>query len=294
MLPKNLSLILALFALIGSAFAENSTTDRTREILGARGTYGAPPRLANGHVDNERLLKELRDIHANTYHWLIWTKTNDWDDLKLFLPKARAEKIKVWVTLVPPSESAPKTAWYSEPFRLDYVRWAEEFARLSLQETNLVAWSVDDFTHNLNFFTPEYLGKILNASREINPKLAFVPCCYFKAMTPQFAEKYAPLLDGILFPYRAESAGGNLKDSTLLEPEMEKLRALFGPKMPIILDVYATAHSRLGPSTPEYVEDLVKRGLKSCDGVLIYCHQDPKRSPEKYKVLKKVFGNSRK
>lgn len=62
---------------------------------GAYGTYGNPPRLDNGRVDFHRLLFELKDIHADTYHWLILEKTTDWDDLKQFLPLARNAKIKV-------------------------------------------------------------------------------------------------------------------------------------------------------------------------------------------------------
>ena len=43
---------------------------------------------------------------------------------------------------------------YSEPFRLDYGRWAEEIARLSLQHTNLTGWVIDDFYANHAVFTP--------------------------------------------------------------------------------------------------------------------------------------------
>ena len=39
---------------------------------------------------------------------------------------------RVW----PPSESPPSYGrQYSEPFRLDYARWAEEIARLSIVAT---------------------------------------------------------------------------------------------------------------------------------------------------------------
>ncbi|PYJ08639.1 MAG: hypothetical protein DME25_00955 [Verrucomicrobia bacterium] len=122
------------------------------------------------------------------------------------------------LAVVPPSESPPHSKLYAEPFRLDYVRWAVEFARLSLRETNLVAWSIDDFTHNLKFYTPAYLKQMLDASRQINPRLAFVPCCYYPAITERFATNYSPLMDGILFPYRHESAGASLKDPSLVEP----------------------------------------------------------------------------
>ena len=256
---------------------------RSDVIRGARGTYGAPPRLANRHVDIPKLLAELQDIHANTYHWLQRSST-DWDDLQAFLPKARAKKIKVWITLVPPSEPPA-----SEPFKLDYLRWAKEIATLSVREPNLVAWSIDDFVHNLKLFTPQHVSQMTAAAHAINPKLAFVPCCYFKQMKPAFVASYSQYLDGVLFPYRAESVGWNLKDPTLIESEMRQLRELWGPSVPMVLDIYATAHSRLGPSTPEYVRELIIRGHKVCDGVLIYCHQDPQRNAEKYKVIREQF-----
>src|SRR5436190_12296038 len=143
---------------------------------------------------------------------------------------------------------------YAEPFRLDYERWAIEFAKLSLREPSLVAWSIDDFTHNLKFYTPDYFNRILHAARQINPKLAFVPCCYYPAITAQFATNYGPLIDGILFPYRHESAGANLTDASKVEAELQAIKHIVGPSLPVILDIYASPHSRLGPTTSEYVE----------------------------------------
>lgn len=52
------------------------------------GTYAGLPRLSNGRADLNKLLKQLKDLNANTYNWLIWQNENDWDDLKLFLPIA--------------------------------------------------------------------------------------------------------------------------------------------------------------------------------------------------------------
>lgn len=180
---------------------------------------------------------------------------------------------------------------YAEPFRLDYDRWAVEFSKLSLRETNLVAWSIDDFTHNLGVYTPEHLRKMLESARAINPRLAFVPCCYYKSITPEFVTNYRPLLDGILFPYRHESGGANLKDPDLAEPEIKKIRELAGADLPIILDVYATAHSRLGKTTPEYVEQVMTQGRRFADGVMIYCHQNPVTESAKYGIIKRLFSS---
>jgi hypothetical protein len=242
-------------------------------------------------VDVDRLIAQLVELHANTYSFCIHGYATDWDDLKLILPRAREKGIRVWGSLVPPSESFPRTKMFAEPFRLDYERWAVEFAKLSLQETNLVAWSIDDFTHNLaKTYTPAYVKRMLDASHQINPKLAFVPCCYFPTIKPAFVTNYCSLIDGILFPYRHESAGANLKDPSLVEPEVKQIKALVGPSFPVVLDLYATAHSRLGATTPEYIEQAMTAGHHAADGVMIYCHQDPEKNPEKYQIIKRLFG----
>jgi hypothetical protein len=270
-----------------AAAEETGTVDREQAIRGSFGTYDSAPRGKDGHVDISRLLSELVDIRANTYHWLIAHASTDWEDLHRFLPLARERHVRVWVCLLPPSESAPHGRQYSEPFRLDYERWAIELAKLSAREPNLVAWSIDDYTHNLNSFTPERMRKILAPTREISPALAFVPCTYFPKVTPQFAENYRGLVDGLLFPYRHESNKPNLTDASLVEEEVKKIKAIVGPSLPVIVDVYATAHSRLGSSTPEYVRAVMVTGKKYADGVHVYCHQNPKS--EKYRVIKELF-----
>lgn len=257
---------------------------------GCFGTYDGEPRLPNGRVDVQTLLAELIELKANSYNWLIWHGPDDWADLKTFLPLARHHHLNVWVTLVPPSESPPKTIKYSEPFRLDYRRWAAEIGKLSRKEPNLVAWSIDDFCANRKIFTPDEVRSILAQARQANPKLAFIPCCYYRDITPAFAENYGNLCQGILFPYRAESAGTNLKDASKVGPEMQKIRSILGVSMPVIVDVYATPHARYPDgSSPEYVEQVMTEARSSADGVLIYCHQGKKNSPVKFGIIARSF-----
>jgi hypothetical protein len=293
-MKKTLQLIFMGMALMqGHLFSQNISNDsliskpcskKVSTFRGTLGTYANPPRFEDGRVNLQVLISELKDIHANTYNWLIRTNHDDLETLKLFLPLAHKAKLKVWATLVPPSEPPA-----SEPFKLDFERWASELATLSLAQPNLVAWSIDDFVHNLKIYTPEYVGKFLAAACAINPKLAFMPCCYYKQITPSFVTNYGPLLDGILFPYRAESVGANLQDASQVGNEIAKLRVMFGPKFPIVLDIYASGHSRLGASTPEYVKEVLVAGLKTADGVLIFRHQDPVKFPDKYQIIKKGF-----
>jgi len=263
---------------------------RISSLQGTYGTYDAEPRRPDGRVDVERLVAELVAIRANTYNFLVWRAASDWEDFKLFLPRARAKGIRVWVTLVPPSESPPHTRQYSEPFRLDYQRWAVEIAKLSVQEPNLAAWSLDDFSYDSKTFTPEYMRQMIEASRRINPRPAFVPCLYYDHITPQLAEKYRPFVDGILFPYRHESGKRNLSQWDTLASELARVRERFGSGVPVFVDVYATRHSQLKDSTAEYVEQVMNIGRRTADGVLIFCHQCQDSSPEKYQVIKDLFN----
>jgi hypothetical protein len=144
-----------LCAAAGSALAQNKAPAHQVDSPPHFADYDSEPRLPNGRVDCNTLVARLKELHVTTYYWLVWHAATDWDDLKLFLPKAAQANLQVWVYLVPPTESAPQYGnAYPEPFRLDYGRWAEEIARLSLQHTNLTGWVIDDFYANHGFFTP--------------------------------------------------------------------------------------------------------------------------------------------
>jgi len=266
---------------------------RRHSLLRSYGTYSGAIRTPDGRIDQPRLLTELGELHANTYNWLIAGSENDWQDLDEFLPAAKKKGIRVWVTVMPPSESPPRTKRFSEPFRLDYEKWAAELAALSAREPALVAWSIDDFAHNLKTFTPERMGTIIATQRKQNPKFAFAPCVYFNQATPALAKAYREFIDGILFPYRSDSTKPGLIDPSQVAPEVNALKERLGSEFPVIVDVYATRHSQLGSSTAEYVEQVMTLAHPVADGVHIYCHQNqhnPKEL-EKYKVIERVMSS---
>lgn len=291
-----MKILTALFlagAVAAGVNAEDSHLIRRKPLEGAFGTYDGEPRLPNGRIDIQRLLGELTELRANTYNFLIWHAKTDWDDLQKFLPLAREKQIKVWVTLVPPTESPPLYGdTYSEPFRLDFKRWAVEIAKLSLQQPNLVAWSLDDFSDNVaaaHTFTPEQWKEVLSVARAINSKLAFVPCCYFQHLTPEVAVQYRELIDGVLFPYMHAAKGMNLTDTDTMNLEVQQFKNLFGKDMPVFVDVYASRHSSLNETTPEYIERAMRAGKKASDGVLIYTHPDKQQAAAKFASIEKVF-----
>jgi hypothetical protein len=163
--------------------------------------YDAEPRLPNGRVDTDRLVSRLKEVGATTYYWLICHAPTDWDDLKLFLPKAAEAKLEVWAYLAPPSESPPHTKTCSEPFRCNYERWADEIARLSLQHSNLTAWVIDDFYGNAEVFTSAYVRQMQSHAKRTNPHLAFLPLMYFDEITRRFVDQYRETIDGVVVAY---------------------------------------------------------------------------------------------
>lgn len=164
--------------------------------------YNSELRRPDGRVDVDAMAKRLKALGVTTYYWLVWHAPTDWDDLQAFLPRAAEAGIEVWAYLVPPSESPPQYGkTYSEPFRLDYPRWAEEIARLSLRHPNLAAWVIDDFYANHRLFTPAYVRDMQARAHRVNPRLAFLPLMYFDEITPRFVADYREVIDGVVVAY---------------------------------------------------------------------------------------------
>lgn len=193
---KRMGLMLALLAVV--------TTTHSQAQPPYIGDYDAELRDGD-HVNCELMVRRLQELGANTYMWLIWHSPNDWEDLQEFLPLAAEANITVWVYLVPPSETAAVHASfpYSEPFRLDYVRWAEEIARLSLEHKNLVGYVIDDFWGNVlsKAYTPEYIEQMVAAGRAINPEIKFYPLMYFPQIGPRFMKMFGTIVDGVVVAY---------------------------------------------------------------------------------------------
>jgi hypothetical protein len=186
--------------------------------------YDAELRRADGRVDTALMVKRLKDLGVTTYYWLIAHAATDWEDLKLFLPDAAKAHIEVWAYVVPPSESAPKYSnLYPEPFRLDYQRWAQEIARLSLEHTNLTAWVIDDFYENHALYTPAYVRDMQQRAKEINPRIKFLPLMYYWEINRKFADEYRSVIDGVVAAYpqsaqEIERAWAIFNDRSVADP----------------------------------------------------------------------------
>jgi hypothetical protein len=170
------------------------------------GDFAAEIRRPNGHIDIDANIQALKAMSANTYFYLIWHSASDWDDLPAFADSAAREGIDIWVYIIPWSETPQvKKSWgYSEPFRTDYVRWAQEIARVSIQHRNIVGYVIDDFYTNStqpDRFTVPYVREMVDAGRRINPRLKFYPLVYFGQPWADFTERFGSLVDGVVAAY---------------------------------------------------------------------------------------------
>jgi hypothetical protein len=172
-------------------------------------TVGAEPRKAvpdsrgYHHIDTAATLSRLKQLHVNTYFYLVWHQPTDWPDFTdEFLPAAERAGIKVWVYIVPPSECT--TTFCSDPYRTDYLAWANAIAKQSTKHPNLVGWAIDDFASSANtaILTPGYLEQVHQAGRQINPKLNFFTLLYSTQITPGFFSSYGKAIDGVIFAFR--------------------------------------------------------------------------------------------
>jgi hypothetical protein len=170
------------------------------------GDFAAEIRRPDGHIDVPAMIGALQEMRANTYFYLIWHAETDWEDLPEFAAAAERAGIDVWVYLIPWSETpVVKKSWgFSEPFRTDYVRWAEEVAKLSLRHPNIVGYVIDDFYTNAiqpDRFSVSYVREMVETGRAINPRLKFYPLVYFHQPWGEFLDRFGGLVDGVVAAY---------------------------------------------------------------------------------------------
>ena len=259
------------------AAAQKERAKLLRSVIGGTlADYDAEPRDAHGSVDLKRLFEQIIAAHLNTYDFLIWHAKTDWLDCQLFVQQAKKKGLKVWITLVPPSEPPP-----SSPFGLDYLRWADQIGKLAETNDNIAALVIDDFwsSENQSLFTPEYVQKLAQAIWRHNPKVALLATVYWETIGDgEFRDDLLPYLDGIVFPY------ADLESAKDLPAQLDACRKWLGPDKVLAVNVYATGSSgrkEKGPRTADYLRQVLTISREKSDAVRIYCL--PKDDPNDYR-----------
>jgi hypothetical protein len=246
-----------------------------------KGVYGAPPRV-NGSIDAEKLFEKISASGADTYNFLIQDTPGGLEDLEGFLPEAQERGVKVWVTILPPSEIGPELR--TDMRYVDYVGIAKRIAGLSARYPNLEAWSIDNVAVDSSFFTPAYLEAITSGAKDVNPVLLFIPVVYYGNVVSPGFEKRAASFDGVQFYYTNFPMGESDESSTFTS-QLSELRVKFPGK--VVIGIYATPWSKDYPTSASYVEQLINLAKQHTDGAMIYTMD---QEGEKLLAIKGQFG----
>ncbi|GAA2689095.1 hypothetical protein GCM10010412_078110 [Nonomuraea recticatena] len=209
------------------------------------------------HMDSKAMIAALKALNVNTYVYPLAGGYDHWDDLRNeFLLAAADAGINVWVMVYAPSQSA-----VSRPHGHDYVKWSSELATLSKIHPNLIGWTVDDYGFDLKTFTPAYVKQMRDAAKAINPSFKFIPTVYYSQFTDTFAAEQAPLLDGVIFPFRDEPVRDTSWTWSLSYQVKQVVQRLPDTDIYLMPYVHPLSRTALKP-TVAYVEAITKKALE--------------------------------
>lgn len=234
-----------------------------------------------GKVDIDATLAQLKDLGVNGYTYLIYQKSEaELEALPEFCRRAGNAGLEVWVYLVPPSEAPglrkePINDRKYPPFDMDYLKWAETIATISVTHPNLTLWMLDDFDGNLNYFTLEYTRKMYEISKKINPKLWIGYCVYHDRLKKFVDAGYMPYTDALLFGYQHNfrifpEAGINAE--TLPIEINDYYKACKDRDRLIIPCIYFSKHSSWPADRPtkEYLAESMKTSFEQSGVIWVY------------------------
>jgi hypothetical protein len=201
-----------------------SPKGRTRLAEGV-GTYAAPIRTGDGHIDIARTVSRLKAVGATRYYYLIWDHFHpgelrpgqpsiapspaEWEQLPEFAAAAQRVGIDVIVYLVPPTETSAAT--YA-PFGWDYDKWFAAVGRVAKQHPNIRGIAMDDFAANTMLranptgrvqFTPSSVRTMVAEARAGAPWLRFYAVLYAQdvvsptGVLPEFRN----VVDAVIYAY---------------------------------------------------------------------------------------------
>ncbi|MBN2102285.1 MAG: hypothetical protein JW716_05440 [Candidatus Aenigmarchaeota archaeon] len=269
------SIIFVCVILCAMLFISGCTETDNRFV---KAVYDNEPRLGDGHINVSGMVYWIKASNSNTYNYLIWHSEYDWEDLPGFLEEAEKEGIDVWITLSPPQETV------SQPFGIDYMKWAEEISKLSLEYPCIKAWSIDNILLFASAENEQYFSGVFSKARGINPKLEFIPVVYYSDVQSANFGVYGKYFNGVQFYYKVFPSAEGFGGYQQAEAQIKGLRSIYSGK--IIFGIYATPWQEAYPTTANYVKELIKIAKENADGVVIYTMQT---EGEKFDVIKEGF-----
>ncbi|MFA5859998.1 MAG: hypothetical protein WC955_13135, partial [Elusimicrobiota bacterium] len=246
------------------------------------------------YPDIPKIIDMLKDAGVNNYSYLIYGQSaKEYAKLPDFCSAAAKEGIEVWVYLVPPSE-APINHRDKDiqkrkypPYDMDYVKWMEELAKISLKYPNFTMIMIDDFYHNLEYFTLDYTKKMYKALKKINPLLMSGQCVYRRQIDACVAAGYLPYIDAFVWGYQGSIAADPEAglDCASLPVDIYDYYFLCKDKI-IIPCVYFTPHSSWprGRPTKEYLEKAMQIEWEQTG--IMWVYTTPPQGSWKYNMIK--------
>lgn len=246
-----------------------------------------------GRTDIPRLIAALKQMGATDYMHQVWQHAYQWWDFLEMAPEFQKAGIRLWLYNVPPSEPpSPK------PFEYDYVRWAEEVARLMVKYPVIQGMLMDDFNGNTSYFTLEKCQQFIDAAHAIAPSFKFIPVAYFGHDSTYNIGSYltAGICDALLLAYYFPHQ--NHTDTQYLRPQIEQFRAWINShsptrRVPLLPFIYGISVGG-APSapTPTFVKECLAISLQTMrdgltEGVAIYCL--PKNKPVFIQAVSAVY-----
>ncbi len=245
----------------------------------------------DGTPDIEAILNHIKELGVNCYTYLIYRYSDkELSMLPEFCEKAKEEGIEVWVYLVPPSEAPinrgkPINELRYPSFDMDYLKWAEEIAKISLQYSNLTLWMIDDFDGNLSFFTLDYTKQIYEKSKSINPNLLFGVCVYHESLGKFTSRGYLKYTDALLWGYQHSS--GLYPDCGLYPNTLPfEINDYLKTGKIAIPCIYFTPHSSWpkGRPTEEYLKKAIEISFEQAG--ICWVFTTPRKGTFQYDIVK--------
>ena len=93
---------------------------------------------------------------------------------------------------------------YPEPFKTNYIAWADAIGKLSIDHPAITGWVMDDFYINAtqpSRFSDGYVTRMVEAGKAQNPDLKFFPVVYFQQPWADFVARFGRQIDGVIACY---------------------------------------------------------------------------------------------